>query len=126
MTKFPNFPNYQMRAGDKKPRHPERSEANDLFPRGGLIRAQSKDPAALPFDYRSGMSSLHAVLANRPGADRPFPVGTPTGWTARSFDSGSAKPIGKTRAPLASAQDDGVFKTNFSFRAPCGLNLKPV
>ncbi len=88
-----------MGAADKKNRHPEWSEANDLFIRGDLIRAQSKDPAALPFDYRGGVSSLHAVLASRPGAEMPFPVGTPTGWTTRSFDSGSAKSIGKTPAP---------------------------
>jgi hypothetical protein len=125
MTKFPNSPNCQMGAGDKKFRHPERSETNDFFPRGGLIRAQSKDPAALPFDYRIGMNVLHAVLASRPGVKMPFPVGTPTGWTTRSFDSGSAKPFAKTPTPLAFAQDDGVFKTNFSFRAPRGLNLKP-
>jgi len=126
MTKFPNLPNDQIGVGNKNLRHPERSEANDLFFPSRLTRAQSKDLAALPFDYRSGLRSLHAGPMSRLGTEMPFSVGTPTGWTTRSFDSGSAKRIGKTPVPLACAQDDGIFKTGFSFRAPRGLNLKPV
>jgi len=126
MTKFPISPNFQMEAGDQNVRHPERSEANDLFSPSGLIRAQSKDLATFSRDVRSGMNSPHAGPARRLGKEMPFPNATCNGRTTRSFDFGSATPFGKTPVPLAFAQDDGFFKTYFSFRAPRGLKLKPV
>jgi hypothetical protein len=134
MTKFPNSPNFQMGAWNQKwvarqkgalhktPRHPERSEAKASSTRSGLTRAQSKDLAGFFCDPRSGINSLHAGSALRQRKEMPSPNATPTGWTTRSFDSGSAMPFGKTPAPLAFAQDDGFFKAQLSFIA-CVVKL---
>jgi hypothetical protein len=71
------------------------------------------------------MRSLYLRLASRHGAEMPFPNAVPIDWTTRSFDFGSAKLFAKTPAPLAFAQDEGIFKTNLSFCGSSELNLKP-
>jgi hypothetical protein len=126
MTKFPNSPNCQMNTGSKNLRHPERSEANDLFVPSSLTRAQSKDLVALSCDDRTGTNSLYAGPVRRLGKVMPSPTPIPTDCATRSFDFGSATPSCKTRIALAFAQDDGILKPPLSFRAPRRLNLKPV
>ena len=95
----------------KTPRHPERSEANDPLSPERSTRAQSKDLANFPSGHRSGAESLDAGPARRQEMKMPFPATTTNGETPRSFDCGSATPSGKTPAPLASAQDDGILKS---------------
>jgi len=132
MTKFPNLPNCPMGAVDKNGaehqnlHHPERSEANNLFIPSGPIRAQSKDLASIPSDYRSETSSLRAWQARHSRAMSSFSASMAADWPPRSFDSGSVKPFGKPPVLLAFAQDDGNFEPTLSIRAPYELNLKPV
>jgi hypothetical protein len=102
----------QKESGYQILRHPERSEANDLFSPSRLNRAQSKDLAAFPSEYRSGTESLHAEPARRHRMEFVPCWAGRGGVITRSFDCGSANAFGKTPAPLAFAQDDGIFKTS--------------
>ena len=89
MTKSPNFSNCQVEPWFQNLRHPERSEVGGFFAPSDLIRAESKDLAALFSDNRSVMRSVPARQARRHGGEMTFSFAT--GWTTRSFDSGSAK-----------------------------------
>jgi hypothetical protein len=57
------------------------------------------------------------MLVTKPGRrhdmEMSFIASNRSAETTRSFDSGSAKSCGEINAPLAFAQDDGIFKTDF-------------
>jgi hypothetical protein len=118
------FPNGVWERAETKPRpqknsrHPERSEANGPLSPSSFTRARSKVLADFASGYRSGTESFHAGLARRHEMKMPSRATNRAGKTTRSFDCGSANAPGETKAPLASAQDDGVLEKALSQLPP--------
>jgi hypothetical protein len=107
--------------GNKKLRHPERSEANDFVLPWRLIRAQSKDPANFTGGNRDRFRGMRGQSRPANAAQELFWGGTSRSSSRRrSFDYGSAQFSGQTPLPLAFAQDDGAFYFTH-FRS--GVNL---
>jgi len=129
MTKFPNSPNCQMEAWNQKwaahqkgalhenPRHPERSEADDLLFPGGLIRAQSKDPVALR-SPRSQISFGNALvratpLASAAGKSSEVAAAVPGGGAFRSESSRTiAGTFSGANATAPAARDSSGYLKN--------------
>jgi hypothetical protein len=90
-----------------KVRHPERSEAEDIFFSFRSIRAQPKDLADLSESDRSGLQSAFHAVAPPLFTYHTSPASHRSWGIIEVLRLGSAKRVFKTPLALAFAQDDG-------------------